>query len=299
MAARWFRALAAAPLALTLTLGSTLTARAMVPYTYVPRNEALQGAGLGLAQAASRLLQMGQAEDAARLAALSTQLLPNDPRSWVLLAEAQLRSKNSKEAAVALARAKQLDPKNAGIWFAEGSLALRDNQPRQAINLLRRGLELDSRNAGAYFDLGNAQILLGQSSLALKSFERASALRKDFWEALNNQGLVLFEQGKTKDAIRRWRQVLAIKPDAAEPTLALAAGLFAQGASERSEALELVGKALDSDPNYVLESYQKEQLWGPKLRSTTQELLQQGDLKPVVDRALANASPEGESSEEE
>jgi hypothetical protein len=33
--------------------------------------------------------------------------------------------------------------------------------------------------------------------------------------------------------------VLAIKPDAAEPTLALAAGLFAQGASERSEALEL------------------------------------------------------------
>jgi tetratricopeptide (TPR) repeat protein len=81
-----------------------------VPYTYVPRNEALEGAGLGLAQAAARLLQMGQAEDAARLAALSTQLLPNDPRSWVLLAEAELRSKNSKQAAVALARAKQLDP---------------------------------------------------------------------------------------------------------------------------------------------------------------------------------------------
>jgi tetratricopeptide (TPR) repeat protein len=110
---------------------------------------------------------------------------------------------------------------------------------------------------------------------------------------------VLFEQGKTKDAIQRWRRVLTIKPDAAEPMLALAAGLFAQGTAGRSEALELAGKALDNDPNYVLESYQKEQLWGSKLRSTTQELLQQGDLKAVVDRALANASPEGESSEEE
>jgi tetratricopeptide (TPR) repeat protein len=165
MAARWFRALAAAPLALGLTLGSGLAAHALVPYTYVPRNEALEGAGLGLAQAAARLLQMGQAEDATRLAALSTQLLPNDPRSWVLLAEAELRSKNSKHAAVALARAKQLDPKNAGIWFAEGSLALRDNHPKQAIDLLRRGLELEKNNAGAYFDLdaGSAQTLKAQT----------------------------------------------------------------------------------------------------------------------------------------
>ena len=296
MAARWFRALAAAPLALTLTLGSTLTARAMVPYTYVPRNEALQGAGLGLAQAASRLLQMGQAEDAARLAALSTQLLPNDPRSWVLLAEAQLRSKNSKEAAVALARAKQLDPKTAGICFAEGSLSLRDNQPRQAINLLRRGLELDSRNAGAYFDLGNAQILLGQSSLALKSFERASALRKDFWEALNNQSIVLFEVGQTREAIQRWRQVLRMRASAAEPTLALAAALLADNNSAATEAISLATKALDNDPNYVLPAFQKEQLWGPKLRAATARLLTRSELRAVVERANANA---GSSQDEE
>jgi tetratricopeptide (TPR) repeat protein len=285
--------------ALGLLLTPVLPARALVPYVYVPQRQELEGAGLGIAQAATRLLRLGQASDAARLAALTVQLLPDDPRGWVLLAEAQLRSNQLEKAGVSLAKAKQLDPRNPGIWFAEGSLALRAGKPDAAIGLLEQGLKLDKGNAGAYFDLGNARILLGQSGPALTAFERASSLRKDFWEALNNQGLVLFEQGKTKDAIRRWRQVLAIKPDAAEPTLALAAGLFAQGASERSEALELVGKALDSDPNYVLESYQKEQLWGPKLRSTTQELLQQGDLKPVVDRALANASPEGESSEEE
>jgi tetratricopeptide (TPR) repeat protein len=198
-----------------------------------------------------------------------------------------------------LAKAKQLDPRNPGIWFAEGSLALRASKPNEAIGLLEQGLKLDKRNAGAYFDLGNARILLGQSGQALAAFERASSLRKGFWEALNNQGLVLFEQGNSKAAISRWREVLKIKPDAAEPTLALAASLFANGPENRSEAVELVGKALDTEPNYVLDSHQKEQLWGPKLRSTTAELFKLAELKPVVDRALANASPEGESSDEE
>ena len=285
--------------ALGLLLSTALPAQALVPYVYVPQRQELEGAGLGIAQAAARLLRLGQASDAARLAALTVQLLPNDPRGWVLLAEAQLRSNQLKQAGVSLAKAKQLDPRNPGIWFAEGSLALRAGKPEDAIGLLEQGLKLDKGNAGAYFDLGNARILLGQSGPALAAFERASSLRKDFWEALNNQGLVLFEQGKTKDAIQRWRRVLTIKPDAAEPMLALAAGLFSQGPAGRGEALELASKALDTEPNYVLESYQKEQLWGPKLRSTTQELLQQGDVKAVVDRALANASPEGESGEEE
>ena len=285
--------------ALGLVLAQGLPARALVPYVYVPQRQELEGAGLGIAQAAARLLRMGQATDAARLAALTVQLLPDDPRGWVLLAEAQLRSNQLEQAGISLAKAKQLDPRNPGIWFAEGSLALRGGKPSEAITLLEQGLKLDKSNAGAYFDLGNARILLGQSGEALAAFERASSLRKGFWEALNNQGLVLFEQGKTKAAVQRWRQVLAIKPDAAEPSLALAAGLFATGTEGRQEALDLASKALDSEPNYVLESYQKDQLWGPKLRSTTQELLRQPDLKPVVDRALANASPEGESSEDE
>jgi tetratricopeptide (TPR) repeat protein len=297
----WSKALRSNALLLAATgllLTTGLPARALVPYVFVPQQQELEGAGMGIAQAAARLLRLGQASDAARLAALTVQLLPEDPRGWVLLAEAQLRSNQLEQAGLSLAKAKQLDPRNPGIWFAEGSLALRANRPGEAITLLNQGLKLDRTNAGAFFDLGNARILLGQSSEALAAFERASSLRKDFWEALNNQGLVLFEQGKTKAAIQRWRQVLGIKPDAAEPSLALAAGLFASGADGRSEALELASKALDNQPNYVLESYQKEQLWGPKLRSTTQQLLMLSELKQVVDRAMANASPEGESNEE-
>ncbi|MBM5798528.1 MAG: tetratricopeptide repeat protein [Cyanobacteria bacterium M_surface_7_m2_040] len=282
-----------------ICLGAPQPAQALVPYVYVPREQELEGAGLGIAQAAGRLLRMGQAADAARLAALTVQLLPDDPRGWLLLAEAQLRSNQTKAAGITLTRAKQLDPRNAGIWFAEGSLALRNGNPKDAIGLLQEGLKLDGRNAGAYFDLGNAQLLTGNSRGALADFERASALRADFWEAINNQALVLFEQGERQAALNRWRRVLKIKPDAAEPTLALAAGLFAQGQpKEREEAIKLAGQALNGDPNYVLESYQKEQLWGPKLRAVTQLLLAEQELKPVVERAHANASPEGNTEED-
>lgn len=277
------------PLAAALLLNGATPARALVPYVYLPPTKEMQAAGLGIAQAAARLLRLGQADDAARLAELTVRLLPEDPRGWVLLAEAQLRSNNLSQAQVALERAKRLDPANPGIWFAEGSLALRNGKPSEALGLLRRGLQLDPKNAGAYFDLGNAHIQLGESGPALASFERASALRSDFWEAINNQGLVLYESGRSNDAIGRWRRVLAIKPDAAEPTLALAAALYEVSPQNQAEALQLAEKALAADPNYVMESFQKEQLWGPKLRASTTRLLAEPALKAAVERANANA----------
>jgi tetratricopeptide (TPR) repeat protein len=288
------------PLALFLALPMLATgaARAMVPYVYVPPAQDLEAAGLGIAQATARLLRLGQVEEAARLAELTVRLLPGDPRGWVLLAEAQLRSDHSDKALAALNKAKQLDPQNPGIWFAEGSLALRNGQPQEAIGLLRRGLQLDRRNAGAYFDLGNAQVLLGQADKALDSFEQAAKLRRDFWEAINNQGLVLWEADRRPAALERWRRVMRIKPDVAETSLAMAAGLFATDPGQRAEALRLAELALNEQPNYVLDAYQKEQLWGEKLRAATRQLLSQPELKLVVDRAMANATAgDGQGSE--
>jgi tetratricopeptide (TPR) repeat protein len=285
MAARWLKVLAAAPLMLSALSGAP--AQALVPYVAVPDARNLEGAGLGIAQAAARLLRIGQAEDAARLAALTVQLIPNDPRGWVLLAEAQLRSNQDKGAGISLARARELDPRNAGIIFAQGSLALKDSRPSDAAALIGEGLKLDSKNASAYFDLGNAYLLMGKRGDALGAFERASGLRRDFWEALNNQALVLYEQKQDNEAIKRWRRVLTIKA-AAEPRLALAAALNAKQAGN-GESLELAAKALAEEPNYVLESWQKEQLWGARLRGDAAKLLKEAALKGDVERAQANA----------
>jgi hypothetical protein len=98
---------------------------------------------------------------------------------------------------------------------------------------------------------------------------------------------VLYEQNKDVEAIRRWRRVLEIKP-AAEPNLALAAALNIKNPGN-PESLELAAKALAEDPNYVLDSWQKEQLWGPKLRNAAAQLLTEPVLKTDVERAQANA----------
>jgi tetratricopeptide (TPR) repeat protein len=278
------------PALLGLLTGLGSPATAMVPYVFLPSQKGLQAAGLGIAEEAVQMLRLGQPEYAARLAELTVRLLPNDPRGWVLLAEAQLRDNKTAQALTALAKAKALDPNNPGIWFAEGALALRNGKPAEALDLIQRGLGLDRRNAGAYFDLGNAYILLNQPDPALRAFERAASLRSNFWEAINNQGLVLFERGQEQEAMKLWRKVLTIKPSVAESSLALAAALHNAQPASKEESFRLAESALADDPNYVKEEYQKEQLWGPLLREAARRLLAEPSLKPAVDRAKANAS---------
>ena len=281
-------------LVLSLTMGSvgastTPPARALVPYVYTPSTEELEGAGIGIGRTAAQLLRLGQPEEASRLAALAVRLQPNDERLWSVLAEAQLRSDQLRAAAGSLAKAKSLNPGKAGLWFAEASLALRDNRPDDAIELLDEGLRLDPKNAGAYFDLGNARVMQDDLRQALRAFEQATTIKPSFWEALNNQALVLFEMGNTREAIKRWRSVLTIKRNA-EPMLALAAALNKQKPGD-TESIELARKALAEDPNYVLPGHQENQLWGLKLRQATETLLSEGALKGAVERAEANADP--------
>ena len=269
------------------SFGLIAPAQALVPYVYLPTEVELSGSSLGIGRTAAQLLQMGQPKEAAQLGALAVRLNPNDERLWTVLAEAQLRSNQLKDASQSLAKAKKINPNNAGLWFAEAAIALRAERPEEAIPLIQRGLQLDGRNAAAYFDLGNARIMQNKLARALQSFEKATEIKPNFWEALNNQALVLFELGQHNEAIRRWRQVLKLEQNA-EPMLALAAALHQKG--EQSEAVLLAKEALSKNPNYVLPLHQKEQLWGSHVRQATAHLLREAALASSVERAQANAT---------
>ena len=264
-------------------------ADAVTPYVYVPSSEELKGSAIGIGRTAAQLLQMGKPKEAAQLGALAVRLDPRDERLWSVLAEAQLRSDDLEQASYSLARAKELNPEKASLWFAQAALVLRDERPEEAIPLIQRGLELNPDNPSAYFDLGNARIMLKDLPGALDSFEQATNLKPDFWEALNNQALVLYEMVNADEAIRRWRAVLKLENNP-EPMLALAAALYQQGKSTSSEILTLAQDALASDPNYVLAPHQEEQLWGYRIRQATAKLLAEPELAASVERAQANAT---------
>lgn len=260
-----------------------------MPYVYIPREEEIEASALSIAQAAAQLLQTGQLEDAASLADLSVRLLPSNPQSWLLVAESRLRNRDSAAAKDALAQAKQLDPDNAGVWFAEASLAMADDDFAHAEALIRTGLALDPDNANAYFDLGNALFLQGKGEEALGAFQEAADKRDNFWAAINNQGLVLYEADQPEAAMERWRQAIAINDQVAEPELALAAVLYHQGDQSES-TIGMAIRALDREPDYVEEDFQESQLWGEKLRAVTRDLFTDSRLQNTLDRARATAN---------
>ncbi len=262
-------------------------AKAVIPYIYQPNPKELKNTGINIAKNAEQLLKMGANKEAIRLAKLAISIEPNDYRIWSILGEAQRRDRLLDQAKVSLKKAKELSPQNSSLWFAQASLALQQKDPNTAEKLLKQGLALDPNNPIAYFQLGNARIMQFKPKLALNAFKKATAIQPKFWEALNNQGIVLFEIGNKKQAINTWRNVLKIKENA-EPMLALAAALNHVEPGNK-KVIELAKEALAKNPNYISSTYQKEQLWGVKLREATRKLLKKPILAEAVKKALANS----------
>ncbi len=269
------------------TLATPNSAWGLIPYIYEPSKKELNETGISIGKTAAQLIHLGQTKEALRLAEVAVRLNPKDDRLWLVLAEAQIRNGDIGIAIESLNKAKQINPKKAGLWFAEASLVLQQKKPKKAQLLLEQGLSLDPKNANAYFQLGNTQIMQRKLPLALKAFEKATQLKASFWEALNNQGLVLFELGKTKQSITLWRRVLTINKNA-EPMLALAAALH-KTQQNKNEAIALAKEALTQNPSYISSKHQKEQLWGEKLLEATKELLKHPSLRNTVENALTNS----------
>ena len=260
---------------------------AFIPYLYYPNKKTLKKTGTNFAKTAAQLIHFGQTKQAIQVAELSVTLNPKDYRLWSVLAEAQLKENLLKEANLSLEKAKELNPDNAQIWFIQGSIALQQKQSKEAIYLIQKGLALEPNSHSALFQLGNARLIQFNHKLALKAFEKATEIKPNFWEALNNQGLVLFEIGKKKKAIKTWRKVLTITENA-EPMLALAAALN-KTTNYKEEAIKLAIDALAKNPNYVLSSYQEDQLWGYEIQKATKALFQSPELIDAVERAIANS----------
>jgi len=60
---------------------------------------------------------------------------------------------------------------------------------------------------------------------------------KDFWPAINNIGLIKYEQGDVEAALKQWQAALAIDKRAAEPQMAMAVALYTKGDRKQSLAM--------------------------------------------------------------
>ncbi|MGB3651361.1 MAG: tetratricopeptide repeat protein [Rivularia sp. (in: cyanobacteria)] len=277
-----------------LSVSPKVNAQALVPHTVQLDAAKLEQQGLVLAQEAAQLAQFRQFDLAMPRARLATQLAPNSDKVWFLLGGLYLQSKELDKAITSLQKAQRLNAKNAETYFALGSAYFQQQKYPSAIEQYKAGLKINPKDPEGLFDLGNAYYMLGKLPQAIIEYKRSVVYKEDFWPAVNNIGLIMYEQGDIKNAINQWQQAISkannAKQPAAEPQLALAVALYTRGSkADRQRGLAIGSAALKLDERYANLDFLKENLWGNRLLSDTKKFLE----LPSIQAAL-NEQPLGE-----
>ncbi len=253
-------------------------AEAIVPYYYFPTIKNLQKQSLYIGKNAYQLLYFGQYEDSLNLAKLAVKINPKDEKLWLILADAQIANKQNKNALNSLNKAEQINPNISEIYFSKSNIYLRISQKTKAKSALEKGIKIEPNNHKAIFQLGNILLMEKNYLEAIKLFDKSIKIKPDFWQAINNQGLAYFEQNNVNQSIKLFESAISLQENA-EPLLGLASCIRT---NDPKLAIQYAKKALAKNPRYVNYDYRKEQLWGEKLQTSTEILLQNEQLKNDV-----------------
>ena len=252
--------------------------KSLVPYYYLPTIRNLQKESLSIGKNAYQLLYLGQYEQSLNLAKLAVKINKTNEKLWLILAESQMANNLYKQALNSINKAQKLNSNISEIYFAKSNIYLNLSQLKNAKTALESGLKIEPNNHKAIFQLGNIFLMEKNYSEAIKLFKKAVNIKPNFWQAINNQGLAYFEKNNINLSIKLFEKAISIEENA-EPILGLASCLRKK---DIKLALKLAKKALTKDPNYVNYDYRKEQLWGEKLQTSTEILLQNNQLQRVV-----------------
>ncbi len=117
---------------------------------------------------------------------------------------------------------------------------------------------------------------------ALSTYNKIIEIKSNFWQAINNKGLIYFEEDELPLAINNFTKAIEIEKNA-ESMLAL--GVSLQNTNIK-KAISLAKEALQKNPNYVSFEFREEQLWGEKLQKATEELFKIKELQKNI--SIAN-----------
>jgi cytochrome c-type biogenesis protein CcmH/NrfG len=110
-------------------------------------------------------------------------------------------------------------PANNEAWTRLGDAYFDSDQAKKAIDAYRKSLELVPDNQNVLTDLGIMYRRDGQPDKAVATFEKVLQLNPRHEQAMFNRGVVLFYDLKnTRAAIRQWRDLLAVNPNAMTPS---------------------------------------------------------------------------------
>ena len=251
---------------------------AIVPFYYFPKINVLKEQSEIIGNNAYQLLYFGQYKEALNLAKLAVKINKKNEKLWLILSETQLANKLYSEALTSLNKAQTINSNRSEIYFTKSNIYLEISKLKNAKIALQKGLKIDPNNHIANFQYGNIFLMEKNYSKAIKQFDKSIKIKSNFWQAINNQGLAYYEQDRIELSIKHFEEAISIQENA-EPLLGLAACLRIKNSKL---SLQLAKKALAKDPNYVNYDYRKKQLWGEKLQTSTEILLQNNQLQEDI-----------------
>lgn len=113
--------------------------------------------------------------------------------------------------------ATKLDPDNPETWLIRGDVNLRAGKHKAAMKSLKKASELDPTDASVENTMGMVSYKDGRLGDAAKHLRRAIIRRKKYPTAIRNLGLILMEQEKWEEASKVFTDLTAIvknDPDA-------------------------------------------------------------------------------------
>jgi len=183
-----------------------------------------------------KLLDAGNYDKAALELKTATLLMPTNAAAWNYLGLAYHRAGQGTKAAAAYNRALTLNRELLEARFNLGCLWLEQNKLEEARSeftayTLRRG-----NSPEGWLKLGLVQLRATNSTAAAQSFREATNLNPKNVEALNGLGLAQLQRGRAAEAAQSFNAALRLQPDYRPALLNLATVSLVQ-LNNRSEAL--------------------------------------------------------------
>ena len=115
-----------------------------------------------------------------------------------------------------LTQAVEKNPNNAGHVKALAQLLMDGHQMVKAIPYYEQAVKLEPNNDSLLFDLSVCYFSMSDYGKALSTTEKILSLGRRRPEALYNKGVILAAQGKTAEAGKTWKQLIAVAPNSEE-----------------------------------------------------------------------------------
>src|SRR5579883_1151420 len=207
------------------------------------------------------------------------KLEPNNADAYLYRGNIRAQLKDYQGAIADCNQVIKLDSNNADAYFRRGAAYEELKDYRLALLDYNQAIKLQPNNAQYYFDRGVIHHELQDYTAALSDYNQAVAKDEKFWSASVNIGYIKYEKGDVQGAIEQWRQSVKINSNEAEPQMALAVALYAQG--EQQKGLSMAQTALHLDKRFANVAFLKQNLWGDRLIADAQKLLSHPKLQAV------------------